>query len=127
MRTHAMHNYSLETSIKITSTNLRMQPIRTYVVFELPWEQRDKTLPKLIRLRVTSTEFSLKTREARVLRQITYNESTRSRGYLCHKSSQFVHERVLETTGNFPNTLYYNKCYASTLNKLAGSNSKVIF
>ena len=68
MHTRAMHNYSLETLIKITFTNLRMHPIRTYVVFELPWEQSDKTLLKLPRLRVTSSEFSLETREALVLR-----------------------------------------------------------
>ena len=97
-----------------------MHPIHAYLVFALPWEQSDKTSSKLPRLRVTSTEFSLKTREARVLRLITYNESSRSRGHLGHKSSQFVHEKVLETTCNFPNPLYYNICYASTLNKLAG-------
>ena len=38
-----------------------MHPIRNYVVFELPWEQSDKTLSKLPRMRVTFTEFSLKT------------------------------------------------------------------
>ena len=89
-------------------------------MFELPWEQSDKTLSKLPPLTVTSTEFSLKTGEARVLRLNTYNESTRSRGHLGHKSSQFAHEKVLETTCNFPYTLYYNICYASTFNKLAG-------
>ena len=68
MRTRAMHNYSQQTLIKITFTNLRMHPIHTDVVFELPWEQSDKALSKLSRLRVTSTEFSLKTREALVLR-----------------------------------------------------------
>ena len=28
---------------RITFTNFRMHPIHTYVVFELPWEQNDKT------------------------------------------------------------------------------------
>ena len=59
---------------RITFTNFRMHPIHTYVVYELPWEQKDKTyyLNKLPRLRVTFTEFSLKIRDrTKYMRRVT--------------------------------------------------------
>ena len=79
-----------------------MHPIHTYVLFELPWEQSDKT--KLPRMRVT--EFNLKIREALVLRPNDIMSLLAVEDiYIAHKSSQFVYEKVLETTGNFANTL----------------------